>query len=56
MTHVRLCTAHGGAFAVWNGKTGKDEFRIIVRKRDQAEKIIKIINGKKHGGVVDVFS
>ncbi len=54
--HVRVCVAQGGAFAVWNGKTGRDEFRIVVRKRQQAEEIAKQINSKQHNGVVEVFS
>lgn len=55
--HVRVCVAQGGAFAVWNGRTGRDEFRIVrVRKREQAERIARQINAGKHGGVVEVFS
>jgi len=53
---VRVAVAGGGAFAVWNGKQGKNEFRILVRTRKQAEELTKIINGKRHGGEVEVWS
>jgi hypothetical protein len=45
----------GGTYAVWNGKQGKDEFRILVRTRKQAEELAKIINEKKHDGYVEVL-
>jgi hypothetical protein len=54
--NVRVCVAQGGAFAVWNGKTGKEEFRIVVRKRKQAEEIVQKINAKNHNGVIEVLS
>jgi hypothetical protein len=53
---VRVAMGVGGAYAVWNGKQGKNEFRILCRTRKQAEKIAKIINEKKHDGEVDVWS
>ena len=52
---VRVAMGVGGAFAVWNGKQGKNEFRILVRTRKQAEELAKIINEKKHDGEVDVW-
>ncbi len=53
---VRVAMGVGGAYAVWNGKQGKNEFRILVRTRKQAEELAKIINEKKHNGEVDVWS
>jgi|GEM_PF-6549044 len=44
-----------GTFCVWNGKHGKNEFRIHVRKRETAEQLAKLINSKQHGGSVDVY-
>jgi len=46
----------GGTFVVWNGKDGPDEFRIICRKRKQAEEVRDIINKKKHKGSIEVLS
>ena len=53
---VRVAMGVGGSYAVWNGKQGKNEFRILVRTRKQAEELAKIINEKKHDGEVDVWS
>lgn len=53
---VRVAVAIGGKFAVWNGKQGKNEFRILVRNRKQAEEIARIINEKRHNGQVEVWS
>ena len=53
---VRVAMGVGGMFAVWNGKQGKNEFRILVRTRKQAEELAKIINEKKHNGEVDVWN
>ena len=52
---VRVAMGAGGKYAVWNGKQGKDEFRILVRTRKQAEELVKIINAKQHNGEVDVW-
>ena len=52
---VRVAMALGGKYAVWNGKQGKHEFRVIVRTRKQAEEIARQINEKQHGGVVEVW-
>lgn len=41
---------------MWNGKQGKNEFRILVRNRKQAEEVAKIINEKRHNGEVEVWS
>jgi hypothetical protein len=53
---VRVAMGVGGAYAVWNGKQGKDEFRILCRNRKQAEGVAKVINEKKHGGEVAVWN
>ena len=47
--------ALGGKYAVWNGKQGKQEFRILVRTKKQAEEVAKMINSKEHGGEVEVW-
>ena len=52
---VRVAMSAGGAYAVWNGKQGKNEFRILVRTRKQAEELAKIINEKRHSGEVEVW-
>lgn len=52
---VKVAVFHGGKYAVWNGKTGKHEFRILVRSKQQAEEIAKIINEKKHTGSIEVL-
>ena len=53
---VRVATYHGGVFAVWNGKQGKNEFKILVRSKKQAEEVVAIINGKQHDGSIEVLS
>ena len=53
---VRVAMSVGGRYAVWNGKQGKDEFRILVRTRKQAEELAKIINAKQHDGEVNVWN
>ena len=53
---VRVAVGGGGVYAVWNGKQGKNEFRILVKTRKQAEQLAKIINEKKHDGEVEVWS
>jgi hypothetical protein len=52
---VRVAVALGGKYAVWNGKSGKHEFRILVRTKKQAEEVAKIINAKEHAGEVEVW-
>ena len=52
---VRVAMGVGGAYAVWNGKQGKNEFRILCRTRKRAEEVAKIINEKKHNGEIDVY-
>lgn len=52
---VRVAMGMGGAFAVWNGKQGKNEFRILCRTRKQARELAKIINEKKHNGEVETW-
>jgi len=51
---VRVAMSVAGTYAVWNGKTGKGEFRILVRTRKQAEEIAKMINEKRHEGIIEV--
>ena len=51
---VRVMMALGGKYAVWNGKDGKLKFEILCRTRKQAEEIAKTINGKQHGGEIEV--
>jgi hypothetical protein len=52
---VRVAMGVGGAYAVWNGKTGKQEFRILVRTKKQADALAKQINEKRHAGEVEVW-
>jgi hypothetical protein len=52
---VRVAMGVGGSYAVWNGKQGKHEFRILCRTRKKAEEMVKIINEKRHNGEVEVW-
>ena len=52
---VRVAMGLGGKYAVWNGKQGKQEFRIFVRNKKQAEELAKMINERRHGGEVEVW-
>jgi hypothetical protein len=52
---VRVAMFLGGKFAVWNGKTDKNEFRIICKSRKQAEEVAGIINRKEHDGTIEVL-
>ena len=52
---VRVAVAMGGKYAVWNGKQGKHEFRILVRTKKQAEEVAKMINENSHAGEVEVW-
>lgn len=51
---VKVAMALGGKYAVWNGKQGKDEFYILVRNKKQAQELVELINGKQHGGEIEV--
>jgi hypothetical protein len=51
---VRLAVALGGKFAVWNGKQGRDEFRIVCRSRKEAQEIVARINRREHAGFIEV--
>ena len=51
-----MATYHGGVFAAWNGKQGKNEFKILCRSKKQAAEICAIVNGKKHDGFIEVLS
>ncbi len=53
---VRVMMALGGAYAVWNGKDGKMKFEIVCRTRKKAEEVARLINGKKHGGEIEVLN
>lgn len=52
---VRVAMGVAGTYAVWNGKQGKNEFKILVRTRAQAEQLAKLINSKEHNGTVEVL-
>jgi hypothetical protein len=52
---VRVAMYHGGKFAVWNGKVGQHEFRIICKDRKQAQEVAGIINRKEHDGSLEVL-
>lgn len=53
---VRVAMGVAGTYAVWNGKQGgKNEFKILVRTRQQAEELARIINSKEHDGWVEVL-
>ena len=52
---VRVAMFLGGKFAVWNGKHGKDEFRIICKTRKQAAQVAGIINRREHDGTIEVL-
>lgn len=52
---VRVSMFLGGKFAVWNGKQGKHEFRIVCRDRKQAEEIAGKINRREHDGSIEVL-
>jgi hypothetical protein len=51
---VRVAMALGGKYAVWNGKQGRGEFRIVCRNRKQAQEIAGRINRKEHDGSIEV--
>jgi hypothetical protein len=53
---VRIAMALGNKFAVWNGKQGQHEFRILCRNRKQAEEVAGKINRKEHDGEIEVLS
>ncbi len=52
---VRVAMYLGGKFAVWNGKFGQHEFRILCRDRKQAEEVAGRINRKEHDGTIEVL-
>ena len=52
---VRVAMGVAGTYAVWNGKQGKNEFKILVRTRAQAEAVCAEINAKQHGGSIEVL-
>lgn len=44
---VRVAMALGNKFAVWNGKQGRGEFRILCRTRKEAEELAARINRRQ---------
>ena len=52
---VRVAMSVGGTYAVWNGKQGQHEFKILVRSRAKAEMLARQINSKQHDGFVEVY-
>jgi hypothetical protein len=53
---VKVAVFVGNKYAVWNGKQGKDEFRILCRDRKQATEVADKINRKQHNGEIEVLS
>jgi hypothetical protein len=53
---VRVAMFLGGKFCVWNGKHGKNEFRIVCHTRKQAEEVAGKINRKEHDGSIEVLA
>jgi hypothetical protein len=51
---VRVAVTLGNRYVVWNGKQGKDEFKIACKTRRQAAEVAAKVNQMKNGGVVDV--
>jgi hypothetical protein len=51
---VRVAMGQAGTFAVWNGKQGKNEFRILLRMKKTADELARVINARQHFGVLDV--
>jgi hypothetical protein len=53
---VRVAVTLGNKYAVWNGKNGKAEFRILCKDRREATQIAAKINQlkQKDGGVIEV--
>jgi hypothetical protein len=52
---VRVAMFLGNKFVVWNGKTDKNEFRILCKTRKQAEEVAGIINRREHNGTIEVL-
>lgn len=53
---VRVAMALGNKYAVWNGKQGRGEFRILCKNRKQAEEVAQLINSRQHQGEIEVLS
>jgi len=51
---VKVAMGLGGKWTVWNGKQGKHEFVLFARDRKHAEQLVAVINGRNHGGFVEV--
>ncbi|HMO26958.1 MAG TPA: hypothetical protein PKB10_11875 [Tepidisphaeraceae bacterium] len=52
---LRVVVAPGGKFAAWNGKTDKNEFRILCRSKKVAEEVARVVNSRAHHGEIDVL-
>ncbi len=52
---VRVAMYLGGKYAVWNGKQGQHEFKILCRDRKHAEEVARKINNKEHNGEIEVL-
>jgi hypothetical protein len=52
---VRVAMYLGGKFAVWNGKQGEHEFRIVCKTRKQAVEVAGKINRREHDGAIEVL-
>lgn len=52
---VRVAMFLGNKYAVWNGKQGRGEFRIIVRTRKQAEELVKLLNSKPRPKQIEIY-
>jgi len=53
---VKVAVFLGNKYAVWNGKQGEHEFRIICRDRKQATQVAEKINRKDHKGEIEVLN
>jgi hypothetical protein len=53
---VKVAVFVGNKYAVWNGKQGANEFRILCRDRRQATEVADTINRKKHNGEIEVLN
>lgn len=49
-----VVVARGGHFAVWNGKSGRDEVSIPVKTRKHAAEICAKLNRGQHDGKISV--
>ncbi len=45
-----IIVAKAGNYAVWNRKTGKNQFMVACKSREQAEEVLKRLQNKDHQG------